>query len=170
MHFIWLTFFNFWVGNLCYDLGEVARYLWGSLDTCQVTLNPTVRSEGLTQAILNERALPLAKGGEGLNCRKRGRRICPSRNVTSQLGVWAEVSRNVSPDQLNQQPYLRGVYGLVVWASLGKNEHGGKCKVNETPSPASFTPGFEMTFQSSNGVQNSGFVSVWGPISSFSLA
>lgn len=126
-----------------------------------------VRWFSLTRSIQRAHSSHLTKCREGLNCKKLARRICPSRNVSSELGEWPEVSRNIAPGQLNQQPGLHGVYGLVVRASLAKNEHEGKCKPNERPSPVSFTPAVGMTFQSTSGIQNSRLVSIWGPMSNF---
>lgn len=116
-----------------------------ALDGTQVTLAQPFHPRWLTQAMRNRTSLPLTEDGEGLTCRQLGRTICPLRKVSSELGVWAEVSRTVSSYQLNLRPHLHSVYGLAVQESLGKNERESQGRASVRPSLASFTLSFDTT-------------------------
>lgn len=127
--------------------------------------NLTIESKGLTEAIQSQRTLPWTKGGGGINCRKLGKRICPSGNVSCESGVWTEASRKVHA-ATSSSSHLHGISGLVVQVSPGWNERKGKCKASERPSLPHLHSSTEMA-QSTNEIQNSPFASVWESMSTF---
>lgn len=100
--------------------------------------NLTIESKGLTEAIQSQRTLPWTKGGGGINCRKLGKRICPSGNVSSESGVWTEASRKVQA-AASFSSHLHSISGLVVQVSPGWNERKGICKASERPSLPHYT-------------------------------